>query len=86
MSKLEAAINKILRKWLGDKKAPKDEFEKEAKEIAKLLFKFRLAELNIPEGKMAAEHWRMECELRRVATSLNTRYDSTDRRRIGQRP
>jgi len=33
---LESAINKVLRKWLGVKGAPKDEFEKEAKEIAKL--------------------------------------------------
>jgi len=83
-SKLEVAIDKVLRKWLGVKGAPRDEFKNEVKEIAKLLFKFRLEELNIPRGKMAKEHWRMECELRRVATSLNTRYDSTDRRRIGQ--
>ena len=81
---LESAINKVLRKWLGVKGAPKDEFEKEAKEIAKLLFKFRLEELNIPGGKMVKEHWRMECELRRLATSLSTQHDSIGRRRVGQ--
>lgn len=72
MTKLESAINKVLRKWLGVKGAPADEFKNEAKEIAELC------------GNLAKENERLERELRRLASSFLTSHDSSDRRKIGQ--